>query len=184
MPTGALPMCIIRAFVALTSTPLHTSAPVFQGRTGRETRGICGGKLRQYKLKIQTPGQYRWLWPAATAVTSPLHPNGHLCPLGNGRYLHIAVINLWPSHFRNGFVTAISLMKPPPGSRSTKKIRALGLLESPRYNSFFKAETTGVVIEICVKHPGGRTRNRGADFTAAVPLHYGANAYRHGLYRL
>jgi hypothetical protein len=22
----------------------------------------------------------------ATAVTQPLHPNGHLCPLGNGRY--------------------------------------------------------------------------------------------------
>jgi hypothetical protein len=27
-------------------------------------------------------------------VTWPLHPNGRLCPLGDGRYIHITVINL------------------------------------------------------------------------------------------
>jgi hypothetical protein len=39
-------------------------------------------------------------------------------------------------------------------------------LMGSRYNIFFfffKAETMGVVIEICIKHPGGRTRIRGAD---------------------
>jgi hypothetical protein len=31
--------------------------------------------------------------------------------LGNGRYIYITVINLLPFHFRNGFVTAVSLQK-------------------------------------------------------------------------
>jgi hypothetical protein len=43
--------------------------------------------------------------------------------------LHIAVINLYPFHFGNGFVTAVSLLKPPPGSRSGLKY-PLKLLES------------------------------------------------------
>jgi hypothetical protein len=29
--------------------------------------------------------------------------------------LHMTVINLYPFHFRNGFVTAVSLLKPPCG---------------------------------------------------------------------
>jgi hypothetical protein len=54
-------------------------------------------------------------------------------------------------------------MKPPPGSRSrSAKKNPPGLLESSRHN-IFKAETTGVVIGICVKHPGGPTRMRVTD---------------------
>ena len=32
---------------------------------------------------------------------------------------------------------------------------------------FFKAETTGVVIETCVKYPGGPIRIRGTDMVVA-----------------
>jgi hypothetical protein len=44
-------------------------------------------------------------------------------------------------------------MRRPPGSSGLKY--PLGLLESSRYNSFFKAETMGVVIEIRAKYPKG-----------------------------
>jgi hypothetical protein len=43
-------------------------------------------------------------------------------------------------------------MKPPPVSRHSSK-NSLELPEGSRYDSFFKAETTGVVIEICIKYP-------------------------------
>ena len=35
--------------------------------------------------------------------------------------------------------------------------------------STFKAETTGVVIETCVKHPGGPTRITGTDLPVLMP---------------
>jgi len=41
-------------------------------------------------------------------------PERTLVSVGEGP-LHIAVINLKPFHFRNGFVTAVSLLKPPCG---------------------------------------------------------------------
>jgi hypothetical protein len=51
---------------------------------------------------------------------------------------------------------AVSLLKPPTGSRSGVKYPP-GLLESSIYNSFFKAEAMGIVIEACIKYPGGPT---------------------------
>jgi hypothetical protein len=56
-----------------------------------------------------------------------------------------------------GYVTTVSLLKPPTGSRNGLKY-PLGLLDSPMhlYNRFFKAEAMGVVIEMCIKYPGGR----------------------------
>ena len=47
-------------------------------------------------------------------------------------------------------------------------------LESSRHNSFFKAETMGVVIEIRIKYPGGPTRMTGADIISGltVPRHH------------
>jgi hypothetical protein len=52
-------------------------------------------------------------------------------------------------------------VKPPPGSRSTKKnpLDFQGALDI----IVFKAETIGVVIEICIKYPGGRTRIKGTE---------------------
>ena len=60
-----------------------------------------------------------------------------------------------PFHFLNRRA-AVSEAKPLPGSRSGLQY-PLELLGSYRYNSFFKAETTGVVIEIFIKIPRGPT---------------------------
>ena len=35
--------------------------------------------------------------------------------------LRIAAINFWPLHFRNGYVPAVSIMKPPCAVRRLKK---------------------------------------------------------------
>jgi hypothetical protein len=118
-----------------------------------------------------------------TEITPVKHSHTRMKPLalasGHGRYitvtpereilsvgewpLHISVINLQPFHFRNGYVTAVSLLKPPPGSRSGLK-NPLGLLESSLDIIVFKfnAETTGVVIEIeMCKMPRGSNSKKG-----------------------
>ena len=79
-------------------------------------------------------------------------------PLGNFRY--IAVINLLPFQFRNGYVTAVSHLKPPYGGFRNKTAiwiqkwfkksvvetsRNLYTAQSAVYK-LFKAETRGVVI--------------------------------------
>jgi hypothetical protein len=65
--------------------------------------------------------------------------------------LPITVINEEPAHFRYDYETAVT---PTPRTRSGLKY-PLVLLESSTVDTIFfkaKAETTGVVIEICIKY--------------------------------
>jgi hypothetical protein len=57
--------------------------------------------------------------------------------------LNIYPLIFWPFHFQNGRITAVSLLKPPPESRSGLK-NPLGLLESPIYVIVFQGEDDGL----------------------------------------
>jgi hypothetical protein len=64
-------------------------------------------------------------------ITCTVTPERTLASVGECP-LNIWPLNFWPFHFRNGRVTAVSLLKPPSGSRSCLK-NPLELLEGSRY---------------------------------------------------
>jgi hypothetical protein len=93
---------------------------------------------RHSKFRCGIPYQVLHVPVHGTEVIPGKHSDARIKPLpltnGHGRYmavipertlvsvgewpLHMAVINLWPSHFRNGYVTAVLLVKPCGGLRS------------------------------------------------------------------
>jgi hypothetical protein len=63
----------------------------------------------------------------------------------------------------------VSEVKPSPGSRSGLKY-PLELLESSRYNSFFKTEAMGKAIEICIKYPRGSNLKEGGWYCISISI--------------